>query len=425
MIVTKVNILNRPRFAMAVAGALAGVLVLLAVWGTATGTAQAAGERDIFTVRAVLVDTTAVNVAQAREQGFVAGRIAAFWKLIERLVAPEDIERVPQPSAGEVITMVRDFSIASERSSAVRYLAELTVRFHPGPVRALLRAAGVLFTETVSKPLVVIPLYREQAGARLLLWEDPNPWRSAWMEPAADNGLVPFALPLGDIDDLTTLSVEQAVAGNNVALDALAARYQTGGTLVAVAEVSTDTQALSAPSEELEPGTAINVLLTLTARHRDLLTDQLVLSYAGAPGEDLEDVLVAAADTAAAAVQNTWKVANRVAFDSMTQITVLVPVTGIQQWVKVKNQLEAVPLIERLNLQAMTRDRAQFTLVYAGNVGQFNLALAQKDLEITQRGDVWVIETLMQGDVDLAEFSSPSRGLPQPPDGPVLGEAVQ
>ncbi|HCX14294.1 MAG TPA: DUF2066 domain-containing protein, partial [Rhodospirillaceae bacterium] len=121
-------------------------------------------------------DTTASNVTNAREQGLLAGRMAAFWKVIERLVAPEDIERIPTPTTGEIITMVRDFSVSDERSSAVRYLADLSVRFHPGPVQALLRSAGVSYTETVSKPLVVVPLYRENVGGSLLLWEESNLW---------------------------------------------------------------------------------------------------------------------------------------------------------------------------------------------------------------------------------------------------------
>ena len=430
MTVTKVNILKRPRNAMAVAMAVArvAVIVLMGAWAFGPAAAQTPMERDIFTVRIVPVDATAVNVTKAREQGLLAGRITAFWKVIERLVAPEDLERVPEPTAGEVIIMVRDFSISGERSSAVRYLAEMSVRFHPGPVRALLRAAGVPFTETVSKPLVVVPLYREYAGGRLMLWEDPNPWRIAWTDPASENGLVPFVLPLGDIDDLTTLSVEQAVAGDSAALDALAARYETGGTLIAAAEISAEAAIpTEAPGEEGEVAAdeVISVLLTLTARHRDLPTEQVVVSYTGEPGEVHEDVLAGAARAAAAMVENTWKAPNRVAYDSTTEITALIPLTGIQNWVSVKNQLETVPLIERLDLQAITRDRAQVTLVYAGDVGQFNLALAQKDLAVVLQGGVWVVESLVQGDEELVHLSDPGEGSLQQPANSVAGEAIQ
>jgi hypothetical protein len=428
MTVTKVNILKRPRIAMAVARVVACTIVLMAAWAVSPAIAQMPMERDIFTVRAVPVDATAVNVTEAREQGLLAGRIAAFWKVIERLIAPEDLERVPEPTAGEVIIMVRDFSISGERSSAVRYISEMSVRFHPGPMRALLRAAGIPFTETVSKPLVVVPLYREFAGGRLMLWEDPNPWRIAWTDPASENGLVPYVLPLGDIDDLTTLSMEQAVAGDGAALVALAARYGTAGTLTAAAEVSAEAAVpVEAPSQEEETDAEeiISVLLTLTARHRDLPTDQMVLSYSGEPGEAFEEVLAGAAQAAAVAVENAWKAPNRVAYDSTTEITALIPLTGIRHWVRVKNQLETVPLIEHLDLQAITRDRAQVTLVYVGDVGQFNLALAQRDLAIVLQGGVWVVESLPQGDEELVHLSISGDGSLQHPASSAEDESIQ
>ena len=427
-----VNILNRPRFAMLLreilAGAVVGVFAVFAVWGMPPAIAQSSSERDIYTVLEVPVDATATNVTEAREQGLLAGRMAAFWMVIERLVAPEDIEHVPQPTAGEVITMVRDFSVSGERSSAVRYLSDMSVRFHPVPIRSLLRAAGVPFTETVSKPLLVVPLYRESAGGRLLLWEDPNPWRIAWKGPASDNGLVPFVLPLGDIDDLTTLSMEGAIAGDAEALAVLTSRYGTGGTLVAVAEVSMGSEPSTVAgelNETTDTSETINALMTLTARHRDLPTSQVVVSYSGQAGEALEDVLSGAADAAASAVQNIWKAANRVAFNTTNQITALVPVSGLQQWVGIQHQLEAVPLIQRVNLQAMTRDRAQVTLVYAGNIDQFNLALAQKDLAITAEADVWVIESLLPETAGDVERANTSAGDPLPTAGVTPDETLQ
>ncbi len=393
-------------------------ILLLMITG-APVKAQVVENRDIFSVRAIAVDTTADNVTQARAQGLLEGQILAFRKIIARLVAPDDVERVPEPSTDEIISMVRDFSISGERSSAVRYLSEMSVRFHPGPIRGLLRSAGIPFTETVSKPLVIVPLYRESAGERLLLWEDPNPWRLAWEEPAAENGLVPFALPLGDIDDLTTLSVEQAVEGDQDALDALSTRYGTAGSLVVAAEVSVDVaspeEMTELPESELvledlvNPLEIINVLLTLTIRHRDLPLNQFVLSHSGEPGQELEEVLVAAAHVAASTVENAWKMPNRVAYDTVTEITALVPLSSIRDWVNVRTQLESISLIEQLELQAMTRDRAQVSLIYAGEISPFNLALAQKDLAITDYNGVWVVEALVPEMDDLIDMTAPEN----------------
>ena len=388
------------------------------VWAGPTN-AQGAEDRDIFAVRTIAVDSTAGNVIQARAQGLLEGQVMAFRKVISRLVAPEDVELVAEPDSDEIISMVRDFSISGERSSAVRYLSDMSVRFHPGPIRALLRSAGIPFTETVSKPLIIVPLYRESVGERLFLWEDPNPWRIAWEEPAAENGLVPFVLPLGDIDDLTTLSMEQAVEGDQDALGALSARYGAAGSLVVAAEVSVE----AASQEELaelkesdvdledlqEPIEVINVLLTLTTRHRDLPASQVVLSHAGEPGQELDEVLDAAARFAASTVENEWRIPNRVARDAVTQMTVLLPMSDIRDWVRVRSQLESISLIERLELQAMTRDRAQISLTYAGEIGPFNLALAQKDLVITDYSGVWVVESLALAGDELMDMPVPEH----------------
>ncbi|HCX14295.1 MAG TPA: hypothetical protein DGZ24_03150, partial [Rhodospirillaceae bacterium] len=66
MTVTKVNILNRQRFAMLLHGAQVkatlGLIFMMAFLGLSPAIAQTASYRDVFTVRGVSVDTTASNV---------------------------------------------------------------------------------------------------------------------------------------------------------------------------------------------------------------------------------------------------------------------------------------------------------------------------------------------------------------------------
>ena len=146
--------------------------------------------KDVFVAFAVPVDVTAATVTEARERGLTQGRVDGFRKVIERVVAREDLNRVPQLSSTQIIDMVRDFSIENERNSAVRYLADLTVRFDPNVIRRLLRSNNVPFTETLSKPVVVVPLLRDSSGARWTLWGDDNAWRAAWSQVPKDSGLV-------------------------------------------------------------------------------------------------------------------------------------------------------------------------------------------------------------------------------------------
>jgi hypothetical protein len=368
---------------MAVAASLVGA-VFMAVSGLAHPVAAQTAvppatvpvtSKDLFVANAVPVDVTSANITEARERGLTQGRIAGFRKVVERIVAREDVARVPQFNATQIIDMVRDFSIANERTSAVRYLADLTVRFDPAVIRRLLREANIPFTETLSEPLVVIPLMRESAGGRWMLWEGSNAWREAWAQLPQDLGLVPLIIPSGTREEMSALNAEQAGGKDIVALNALAARHGAGGTVLAMATMNGD-----------------NVQIALEELRNDLPSEDVTLTQTPEADQTREDVLSSAARAAAISIQDNWKRRNRVAFGGTTQITALIPVSDLKEWLTIKNRLDDVPLIDRLEIQALTRDRAQVTLYYAGAQRQLELAMSQHDLALAQQSGVWIIQ---------------------------------
>ena len=376
------NILDRRRFAMA-----AAALGLAPLWASilpqfAAAQAESTGPKPVtsqtlFVAEAIPVDVTAGTVTEARERGLTQGRVAGFRKIVARIVARDDLARVPQVNATQIIDLVREFSIANERSSAVRYLADLTVRFNPVEIRRLLRGANIPFTETLSKPLVVVPLLRTDPGGPWLLWEPTNVWRAAWAGLPQDFGLVHLITPGGNSADVAALSADQAASKDLAALNALAQRYQAGGAVIVAATLN---------------GNSIE--LSVAEVRSDLPSEEVTLMQPAEAGKPQDDVLAAAATAAAGVIQDGWKHRNRVAFGGTTQITALVPVADLKDWLAVKTKLDDVPLIDRLELQAMTRDRAQVTLYYAGAQRQLELAMSQHDLTLTQQNGVWIIQTL-------------------------------
>jgi len=290
--------------------------------------------------------------------------------VLERLVAPGDLSRVPTLTSTRVIEMVRDFSIANERTSAVRYIADLTVRFNPEAVRRLLRNAGVPFAETMSKPLVVVPVLRTQDG-KTLLWEENNPWRAAWLNVASVNGLVPIYVPGAEPRDISAVSPDQAVAKDASALNTLAGSYGAGGALVAVAQMD---------------GPALRVTLSVM---RAGLGGEELATTATASGRD--DVYTVAARASVGVVEDNWRERNTVTAGDVGQLTALVPLENLKDWLTVRERLNGVPLIQRIDLQAITRDRAQVTLYFAGQREQLTLAMSQRDLSLAQQNGVWVI----------------------------------
>ncbi len=371
----RANILDRRGFAMVVGALLAVLFAAPSAYAQATATAKPV---DIFVAEGVPVDVTAATVTDARERGLIQGRVTGLRRVLERIVARDDMARVPQMNSTQVIDMVRDFSIANERTSAVRYLAELTVRFDPAAVRNLLRRAGIPFTETVSKPLVVVPLLRDDNGT--YLWNEPNPWRSAWQRSGVDRGLVPFVFPVGDTGDAGAINADQTAAKDSAAAAALAARYDAGGALLASARWTPE-----------------GLQMSITEARRGVPAFDFNLTYTGAPGQSRDEVLASAVQAAAQAVEENWRKRNRITTTTTSQITALVPITDLKEWTLVRNHLGDVPLVDQVNLQAMTRDRAQVTLSYMGDQSQLTLAMAQQDLGLAQQNGVWVIELLRAG----------------------------
>src|SRR5260221_3487060 len=158
---------------------------------------------DPFTVTGVTVDATAATPTAARDAAVADGQRKAFRQLLERLTAPADYARLPRLADRDIVPLVTGFEVQEERASTVRYLATLTYSFRASAIRALLKGAGVAFAQTASRSVLLVPLLKPATGAPLL-WEDPNPWRRAWLDHPPTTGLVPVVVPTGEVEDVTS-----------------------------------------------------------------------------------------------------------------------------------------------------------------------------------------------------------------------------
>ena len=105
--------------------------------------------------------------------------------------------------------MVRGIEFVRERSAPGRYIATLNVVFSPDPVKAWLGEAGVKIAETVSRPALVIPLWKGKAGVEPL--DDRNAWREAWRTLDTAGSAVPVTVIRGDQLDQNAVTAEEAL----------------------------------------------------------------------------------------------------------------------------------------------------------------------------------------------------------------------
>ena len=332
-----------------------------------------AQQTEVFTVKDVVVDATAATAAVARDQAIAEGERLALQRLLARLTLRRDEGRLPKPSAGELTDLLAGCEVQEEKNSPVRYIARLTYHLKPRAVEQLLRAAGVGFAETPSKPIVVLALLRSDSA--LLLWDDPNPWRTAWSALPPADGLVPFSAPVGDVNDIAEVTAEQAARGDRARLAAIAARYGAGGALVAAATL------------RREAGSGRSVVDLAATRYGAALQDQIkVASLAGGPGESGQALLSRAAQAIEDEVTERWKEDNLLHFDQAQQAVVSVPIRGLEDWVKVQQRLREIATITRADLVYLSRGEARVALSYLGDAAQLKQALAQRDLVLSDEG---------------------------------------
>lgn len=354
------------------------VSVLFAVLGfvcALTG-AQPSQARNVFEVSDVAVDVTAEAAAEARKQAHSEGKSRAFQRLLERLTLRIEHPGLPELTPEEIDTYVNDFSVSDEKNSPVRYLARLTFRFKSEAVRSLLNDHGFSFAETVSKPVLVLPVFQE-AGA-LILWDDPNPWRDAWAARKNKQGLVPTLLPLGDLADIAAIGAEQAMDGDLQRLNAIAQRYGASDTLVVFGVLRV---------EAAKARRVLDVYFTRYGRQHQEQTE--VVSFPQEQDEPVAQLLLRAANEMTYVVEDNWKRDNLLQFSNSGVISVVLPIGGLKDWVSVRARLGGVAVVRRAEMVLLSKDEVRLNLHFFGDTRQLALALEQADLKLFQEEGKW------------------------------------
>lgn len=368
-------------------GLLAAFLTLLIL--AAPGRAWAVGpvETGLFSVTGVQVDVTDKDASTARTRAIIEAQVKAFYMLAERLGSSEAAQRLQGIDARDIGRMLRSLSIEEERSGPGRYIGKLTVRFLPGKIREVFGRYGIEVVEGQAPPVVVLPVWKGPNG--LVIWED-NLWRKAWLDLKAEQSLVPIIVPLGDLEDTSAISAEEAAAGNAIKLESLMMRYEAKAILVAVAEPD-PAGGIHAVMQGDSPLGRVNFDKTYTA------DDGTLESAAAAAAKRFDGVMLekwrsvqikmaADARARAEAQQQTSRASSSMA--------VAVPFSGIHQWNGIRARLLATPGVLGVDVSTIADNGAVINLAFLDSVQDLQSALSGSGLRLVQSRGTWVLQPL-------------------------------
>ncbi|MCR6632938.1 MAG: DUF2066 domain-containing protein [Magnetospirillum sp.] len=240
-------------------------------------------------------------------------------------------------------------------------------------MRKLLQGAGIAYAEPRNRVLVVVPVFKPAAG-RAVLWDDPNPWRAAW-QGLGSGGLVPVVVPSGDLTDIQTMTPEQAQAGNPDAMQALGARWRTSDVLVAVAGLSPNGKTLD-----------VSLLGTQGApKPFDSIAYQLN------DGETPEAMMLRAVRDIDRGIDTVFKQPNLLQFDRTGTLSAMVPLSGIEDWLAVRERLGRVAQVRRWELVSLSKTEAALLLHTVGDQEQINAAMANAGLRLDMGEGFWIM----------------------------------
>ena len=317
---------------------------------------------DVFTVRGITVDAIGEDVIEAKQIAIRQGQAAALQRLWVRLVREEDRSLIPIVEDTEVERLVQNFSLSGEKSSDIRYLADMTVQFAAEPIRNHLRFADIPYVDKPAPIAVVLPVFSDGVGEQL--WQTENPWLSAWIASFTQDGLSPLIAPLGDLEDMSLVDAERAVAGDPVALSGFAERHGTENAIVVRAALLNE--------------------WTMEIRYREFGIPERVGQFAlsRTDEESPDDFLLRGVAETQVQLERDWRRTNTVRFDQQAQLLALIRLQNLSDWIAMQRDLNAIPAVAGLRLLSLTREAAVVDLGYFGPSEQLDAFFQQRRLTI-------------------------------------------
>lgn len=345
---------------------LCAVIVLLIFFCRTACAADSA-----YTIERIQVDVTAENAAAAREEAFALAQVRAFDALADRLLSEDERAGFERPDTEIISSLVQDFEILEEQLSHVRYIGTYRFRFREKAVSDFFSNRGVAHTDVSSRPVLVIPFY--QTGQRNILWSGDNPWLRAWQNSSERRGLVPVVVPIGDLQDITDVNEDKALASDWSRTGNMGSRYGAGEVMILLAVPEYD-----------QAGNILKLRVDVYTIEDGLPEYASSLDVSRRSGETADGLFLRATSTVKDKLQKLWKNMTIVDPSQTSEITVRVRFNDIREWIAVKSALDGVKMLDELSVESLNPHEAYLHIKFRGDEGRLRLALSQKELQLSR-----------------------------------------
>ena len=330
----------------------------------------------IFVVDDVKVDVTADNSVMAQDQAFNQAQVQAFETLTERMVAEAQAQTVQPPDMLTISSLVKDYEVTDEQISAVRYIGTYTFRFRENAVKKFFSVSGLSFTETSSRPLLVLPIL--QRHGRNSLWSEDNVWMHEWGKSKLSGGLVPVEVPIGDLMDISDIDEDQALSYERRKLDRMLERYDASEAAIMIAVPD---QTLAEMDEQDSPAIGrLRISIYRTDRAQAEHVQDLIVESDGK--ESVSDVYKRGVKFAYQALQKDWKSKTVSHAGQNTAYTVRVAFKDLAEWTQIQQNIKRIPTLTDVSVLSVKKTNATMSFNFRGSEDRLRDVLRQSSFSL-------------------------------------------
>lgn len=329
-------------------------------------------QNSIYTVN-LKVDVTDVNAAAAREKAMSSAYRQAFDIVVRKLTTAQDAAKLSAMTDAQLVNFIKEISVVSEKSSNVRYIADLQVTLNEKILKAYLQEKEIQTAVVDKSKIVIIPIFREFESDRPLLWENQNLWLAAWQQKPSYESLIEIVPIANTPVSQAEISAEQAQVYDRAALQEVALNNNANDVYVADA-VFDGIEGLKITLTSLKSGQAADVIRI--------------------PGDRkmADHLLMRGVDEVSQKIENKVKNANIAQNKMQSSIAAIYNYEKLSDWINVEKQLKSIPYVRKVQLDAIGSGKVQMKIEFVGSDERIWAALRNKGFNLKQFDDFYLLE---------------------------------
>ncbi|MEM7070751.1 MAG: DUF2066 domain-containing protein [Pseudomonadota bacterium] len=329
---------------------------------------------EIFRVHIGQIKAHAESEVVAKEKALKQVYSLAWQTLFKRLTLPQTA--LVELTNDQINNLLESFAVRKEAFGGGIYEANFEVQFSRSRVLDLFQTHQVDYAEQPASGILVLPLFKalDSGEPQWLVSNSANQWLKIWSTHKIKDPdqLVPYIVPLWDLQDRQIIQPDQVIARNPVALNALLVKYNTRNLLFSSAT-------LFPPNSKGQR--KLSILLEFFGREWN--NYPIKLDFLVAPSEPEHIVMQQALNQVIEAIHARWKQNHLIVLGrSASKQYVSFNPSNLTAFLKIQDTLKSLARISDIKIKTLNTKNATLQLTYRGFASQLQQDLSQVGIEI-------------------------------------------